>query len=648
MSPRTRDLAATPDRVFTRAAVALIGGALALAVAGGAAADLLWQRPARAHALSASAADAARALDGVAESLGLVAGAKPGADLDAARRSIGWSAAALAAAGERRAALGAPALDLSGLDAGFAEVAPEDLPAAAQAQAALIERRLAPKLAYLAAQDAAAAGRALERTRLALAGLAALQVAALALLAWAALAPARRRIAAWVSASRESEREARIRLLHDPLSQLPNATYLHAHLTRLAAAAERSTRHTAVMRLDLDRFRTIRDTLGPRVADEIVRITGKRIRNTLRAGDFAAHLGQDDFVLVASDLEDARAAGAIAQRVQAALTKPFSVQGGARRIGCSVGVAMLADDLPEADRALANAEIALAEAQEVGPGAIRYFRESLRNEIERRETLFAELLSGLDRGELGPFYQPQIDLRTGAFAGFEALVRWRHPTRGLLTPHAFLDFAEATDLTERIGEAVLGQVMAALTAWDAAGLDVPRVGINFAMAQLRDPRLIEKIKWEVERHDVDPSRIAIEVLETVLIKSDEDLMVRNLLGLASAGFHIELDDFGTGHASIQNLRRLNVHRIKIDRSFVAGVETSEEQRTLTSSMVAMARALGIGTLAEGVETAEALATLRELGCDQAQGYHVSKPMAQAETFAWLRAYPGPDATGTAS
>lgn len=638
MSPELRDLAATPDRVFVRAAAVLIGAALALTVVGGTAAEVLGERTDRAHALAATSADAARALDAIDAALGRAAAAPPGPDRDDARRSLGWSAAALADARDRRDALGAAAPDLSGLDPSLAEATPEAFPEAARAQAALIERRFQPELAQLAAREAAAAVRAHDRARLALAGLAVLQAAGLALLGWMVLPPARRRIADWVSASRETERRARIRLLHDPLTELPNAIYLQAHLTRLAAAAERSARHTAVLRLDLDRFKTIRDTLGPRVADEIVRITGKRIRNALRAGDFAAHLGQDDFVLVAADLDDAGAAAVIAQRVQAALSRPVSLQGGARRVGCSVGVAMLADDLPEADRVLSNAEIALAEAQEVGPGSIRYFRESLRDEIERRETLFAELLSGLERGELGPFFQPQIEVATGAFAGFEALVRWRHPTRGLLTPPAFLDFAEAADLTERIGEAVLGQVLAALTAWDAAGLDVPRVGVNFAMAQLRDPRLIEKIKWEVERHDIDPSRVAIEVLETVLIKNDEDLVVRNLRGLASAGFQIELDDFGTGHASIQNLRRLNVHRIKIDRSFVAGIETSEEQRTLTASMIAMAAALGIGTLAEGVETAEALDTLRELGCDHAQGYHVSRPMAQAETFAWLQAH----------
>ena len=178
---------------------------------------------------------------------------------------------------------------------------------------------------------------------------------------------------------------------------------------------------------------------------------------------------------------------------------------------------------------------------------------------------------------------------------------------------------------------MLTRALEALNAWDAAGLAVPRVGVNFALAQLRDPRLVEKIKWETERLGVEPRRIAIEVLETVLIKTDADMVVRNLRGLASAGFHVELDDFGTGHASIANLRRFMVNRIKIDRSFITGIETSEEQQTLTASMIAMAHALGIGTLAEGVETEAARATLARLGCDAFQGYLVGAADVAAPT-----------------
>ncbi len=452
------------------------------------------------------------------------------------------------------------------------------------------------------------------------------------------LRPTRRRIVAWVAHSDETDRENRFRLLHDAETGLPNATYLHAHLDRLVAGAGRADTHVAVLRIDIDRFKVLAETLGKRTCDEIIRIAARRIQRALRNEDFAAYLGGDDFVVVAADLEDGNAAAAVAGRIQAALAKPFSIRGGARRLTFSIGVTLTGDDRAETERILANAYIALTEAQSAGHGNVRYFREDLRAEVERRETLYTELLTGLERGELVPFFQPQIDLATGRFAGFEALVRWHHPTHGLLTPAAFLDFADEVDLTERIGEVVLTRSLEALRGWEQAGLHVPEVGVNFALAQLRDPRLIEKIKWEVERFDIDPSRLAIEVLETVLIKSDADMVVRNLRGLASAGFRIELDDFGTGHASISNLRRFMVNRIKIDKSFIFGIETSTEQQQLTASMIAMARALGIATLGEGVETEDAEAMLRRLGCDYFQGYLVARALPLAETFTWLRGW----------
>jgi len=625
-----------PDRVFTRTLAMVFAAWIATAVLAAIAAGVVAREAGRAAELSRIATGQAAEIRRIEDQLR--AGMQP---------ELGE----LAALEARRVALEREAPGIPGLEAAFAAARDARVSGPVSADAQVARQAFAAGVGGQAERVAAfrdaAAARAAERARLAGGFALALHLLVAGGVFALVVLPARARVAGWVRASQEAEQENRHRLLHDPLTQLPNAAYLQAHLARLAAGAERSDRHVAVIRLGLDKFKALRETLGARTADDILRIAARRIRQSMRVGDFPAYLGQDEFVLVAGDLEGATTAAAIAHRLQTAIAKPFSLQGGARRIGCSIGVAMLGDDLPESERALSNAEIALTEAQAAGGRTIRYFRESLREEAERRERLFAELLAGLDREEFVPFFQPQVDLATGAFSGFEALARWRHPRHGLLGPASFLPYAEQSDLIERLGETVLSQTLAALTAWDAAGLEVPRVGVNFAMGQLRDPRLVEKIKWEVERCDVDPSRIAIEVLETVLIKSEEDLVVRNLRGLASAGFRVELDDFGTGHASIQNLRRFSVHRIKIDRSFVAGIDSSEEQRILTASMIAMARALGIETLAEGVESAAATATLRRLGCDGAQGWHIGRPMPQAETFAWLKAFrpqpPAPEA-----
>lgn len=494
---------------------------------------------------------------------------------------------------------------------------------------------LKPMLEAMAARDADALEMAASAQRTTLALSLVLQVLATLGLGAAVLVPARSRVSAWMEERAASDRENRFWLLHDALTGLPNETYLHAHLAQVARETDRSESDTAVLRIDLDRQGVLQGALGRRATDEILRVAARRLHHILRTRDFAARFGQDGFAIVVEELGEGNDVASVIARIQSTLGRPYVLSDGAREITCCIGVTLVSDDAADPDRILANAGIALGEAQATGSGCVRYFREKLRREVEARATLHCEITAGLERGEFRAVFQPQLSLATDTFCGFEALVRWNHPERGLLTPAEFLDFAEETELTGRIGSAILTQSLQALKAWDAAGLAVPRVGVNFAMCQLRDPRLIEKIKWEVERFDIDPSRLSIEVLETVLIKSDSDLVVRNLRGLASAGVGVDLDDFGTGHASIANLRRFAVDRIKIDRSFIAGIETSDEQQKLTASMIAMADALGLKTLAEGVETEAAVATLRRLGCDELQGFVFAHPMPLAATFSWL-------------
>ena len=630
----------TPDRQFARACAIMLCAALAML----AASFIAVERSARQQALTADVALAAAAEAASAQSmvaaLDMLAERPVAPDARMQQTRLAWDTEQLLGQERDRLAQAgvegetSALVEIAGEAAALSQSPQVDAREAARIAAAL-EARILPRLKLIATRYRAATEDAATRTRRTILVAAALQLLGGAALVGMVLLPARRRIADWVARSRETDRENRFRLLHDSLTGLPNATYLHAFLARIAAGSERSMTQTAVLRVDLDRFGILRETLGQRDCDEIIRLTARRIRQAMRGGDFAAYVGHDNFVVVALDLEDANAAAPIAARIQAALRQPFSIRGGARHISCSIGVTLLSDDQPDPDRILANARIALGEAQGVGAGNVRYFRDGLRAEVERRETLYTELLAAIDTGELIPFFQPQIALETRAFAGFESLIRWQHPRQGLLMPSAFLDFAEETDLTERIGELVLTRSLDAIKAWDAAGLAVPKVGVNFALAQLRDPRLIEKIKWETERFDIDPARLSIEVLETVLIKSDADQVVRNLRGLASSGFSIELDDFGTGHASISNLRRFMVNRIKIDGSFVAGIERSEEQQQLTASMIAMARALGIATLAEGVETEAAAAMLGRLGCGFAQGFLIAEPMSFAQASIWL-------------
>lgn len=643
-----------PDRILARASALAVTAWLVLLIAAALAIDTSMQRQ-RAAAAGALRAEAAaghgRALAASLDLMAVLPSRDVPKDTRARATADGETLRRLAAA--PFVPRGLPVSAIEAVEAALLLIR-NDGKLGAPAVLALVEEALLPVLEKEAAVSRAEALTAAAAVRGTLLAAITLQLAGTLALAFAVLLPARAQIRAWMEERAEIDREIRFRQLHDPLTEMPNATYFHAYLARVAAGAQRSKMQTAVLRIDLDHFRFLRATLGNRACDEILRLASRRILASLRTGDFAAYLGQDNFVVVAGDLLHANDASTIAGRVQDALTKPFVLQEGARQITCSIGITLLSDDVPDPEQLLVNATIALAQAQDVGAGNVRYFSNSLREEVDRRAALYSELLAGLERGEFLAFFQPQMSIETGAFTGFEALTRWEHPARGLLAPPDFLDFAEETGLTARLGELMLTRTLEALVAWDAAGLVVPRVGVNFALAQLRDPRLVEKIKWETERFNIDPSRLAIEVLETVLIKSDTDIVVRNLRGLVSAGFRIELDDFGTGHASISNLRRFMVERIKIDRSFIAGIESSKEQQQLTASMIGMANALGISTLAEGVESEAAVAMLRRLGCDEFQGFFAARAMPFSESLAWLPRHgaaggptPGPGAgTGT--
>jgi diguanylate cyclase len=638
-----------PDRLLAGTCARVLAASLVIVLLGQALGAWIAERNARMAAIVAVSAEQSARAQAFVGRLERVTGLPDGPERRTAQTVIGYEIDAIVAADRARRALieqvpgGVP-----GAEAGAAERTATLLgaqamvgsdrpmhPAEADRLRSIFVTTIVPDLEMLVRLSRRQADAVGNQGRILFWAGALAQILAFLAVAVGLLRPAVARTRAWLSAAAEAEAVARSRLLHDPLTQLPNATYLNGFLARLVTEARRRPVEAAVIRLDLERFASLRDALGQNTAAEILRLAGRRVQQCLRGGDFAAHLGQDNFVVVANDLPDPNDAAAVAQRLHAALARPYAIPGGARRIGCNIGVTLLSDDRPEVDRLLGNAEIALAQARQQAHGGIRYFNEQMRAEVEEREMLCAEILRGLAAGEFVPYFQPQLRLGSGEFLGFEALARWNHPERGVLGPRDFLEVAEQADLVEGLGEAIIVGVLDAIGRWDATGLDVPCVGVNFALAQLHDPGLIERIKWEVDRRNIDPSRLSIEVLETVLIKSDADMVVRNLRGLATAGFRIELDDFGTGHASISNLRRFMATRIKIDRSFVRGIDTSDEQHKLIASIIAMARALDVRTLAEGVETAGEEAALKAIGCDEMQGFRIAYPMAEADASAWL-------------
>ncbi|MFN3955709.1 MAG: EAL domain-containing protein [Pararhodobacter sp.] len=383
---------------------------------------------------------------------------------------------------------------------------------------------------------------------------------------------------------------------------------------------------------------------GGRYVDALVHALGLRLGGALREKDTFCRLpGGFGIALCPQRHMELEAVMAVAQRIQSHLGQSFSFEGVSIWPSVSIGFCLS----PRAARLngmgmLEAAEQAAEQALQAGPrGLYSYSAVDFPAQLSGEE--LAELRQALESGAICAHFQPQIDARTGKVSGLEALARWNHPQSGLLPPAAFLPKIESIGLSSKLAERMLRNALGLLRDLDAQGLDVPRVAINLAAPELRNPHLAEEIAWELDNHDLPPERLTIEILETVVADSDDDVVVRNIAKLAAMGCGIDLDDFGTGHASIANIRRFAVNRLKIDRSFISHIHEDGERQRMISAILSMAEQLELGTLAEGVETPQERAALAELGCQHLQGFAIARPMPPAEIAPWLRQVSQPDA-----
>ncbi|MCV6598101.1 MAG: GGDEF domain-containing phosphodiesterase [Mangrovicoccus sp.] len=410
-------------------------------------------------------------------------------------------------------------------------------------------------------------------------------------------------------------------------------------ITLLNSHLERHGRVSACMVVGLDDPDDLAERLGHRGLCSLRERMSDRINAALRGQDQLVQLDDTTLALALSpavrfDLETLlRMAG----RMQQAMADPVILDGVTIYVTGSVGFAA-SDRLPHGDgeTLFDAAEAAMIEARRNGPGSIRaYSQEMHRNKIARN-ALMDEMRDALELGQILPWFQPQISTDTGAVTGFEALARWNHPDRGVLSPGEFIAVLDRAGLMERLGEVMLYHTLTALRAWDRAGFEVPNVGVNFSASELRLPHLADKITWELDRFDIAPDRLTVEVLESVISTSEDDVIQRNIAALAQLGCRIDLDDFGTGHASITSLRRFSVSRIKIDRSFVMKVDRDPDQQRMVAAILTMSEQLGLETLGEGVESSGEHTMLAQLGCDHVQGFGIGRPMPFAETLEWLQ------------
>jgi diguanylate cyclase (GGDEF)-like protein len=429
--------------------------------------------------------------------------------------------------------------------------------------------------------------------------------------------------------------EARISYLatRDPLTELPNRVLFNDRLEQGIVAARRTGQSLALMFIDLDRFKNINDSLGHQVGDMLLKEVAARMQGCIRKGDTLSRLGGDEFVVTLEGLQQAEDAIQVASKIIKALARPFEIGGHTLNTSCSIGISIFPDDADD-DRALMkNADTAMYHAKEKGRNNYQFFSPEMNVRAVERHNLETALRLALERQEFSLHFQPQVDIRTSKVVGVEALLRWHHPERGLLSPATFIAVAEESGLIEPIGQWVLRSACQRAKAWQDAGYPPLKMAVNISARQLNRPREFARgLSRILSSTGLDPRYLELEMTESLLLQNaDENIAVLRKLG--QDGVRIAVDDFGTGYSSLAYLRQLPIDTLKIDRSFVRDLESDPEDAAIIHAVVAMAHSLDLLVTAEGVETRAQLEALARIGCDEYQGYLFSRPLPAAELAA---------------
>ncbi len=422
----------------------------------------------------------------------------------------------------------------------------------------------------------------------------------------------------------------------DGLTGLPTRIALERRLAAALTAATERGAEAALLLIDLDRFKSVNDTLGHPVGDALLRAVAGRLRGALRKGDLPARLGGDEFAVLVTGADAATLGEALATRLVDLLGRAYLVDGHMLNIGASVGLALLPQDAADAAEAMRHADLALYGAKAAGRGTFRFFEPAMNARVQARRTLEADLRRALILREFDIAYQPLIEARTSAVAGFEALLRWSHPVRGSVPPSDFIPLAEEIGLIGPIGEWVLHTACREATRWPAA----VSVAVNLSPVQFRDAGLLATVRAALDASGLAPSRLDLEITEGALLDNTDDVL-RVLRDLRAIGVRIAMDDFGTGYSSLSYLQKFPFDKIKIDRSFIRDMGDDPDSAAIVRAVTGLGQSLGMRTTAEGVETKEQVARLSAEGCGELQGYLFSRPLSAADAFAYLAERAGP-------
>ena len=444
-------------------------------------------------------------------------------------------------------------------------------------------------------------------------------------------------VAAALAERRYSEMRLDMLANHDPLTGLPNRSYFQDFLGHALAHAQRDHSQVSLLFIDLDRFKHINDSQGHEVGDQVLRVVANRLDEQLRADDFVARLGGDEFAVVLTHPPASRAASRVARKLTQALVESFKL--GPRRyaIGASIGISVYPDDALDANTLLRQADLAMYQAKQRRSG-FEYFSDELNTVAQQQLTLESGLRQAMERDELALVYQPKVDLASGRMVGVEALIRWLPRSGSIIGPEQFIPVAEETGLIVPVGRWVVRTACKQWVDWRNAGFDPPPVAVNLSPRQLSDARLIEDIDTILKDTGMDSAYLQLEVTESAAM--DNPARTFGILdALRQRGLHVYIDDFGTGYSNLGQLKRMPIDALKIDKSFVDDVSTDGDDAEIVTAIIRLAHALSLRVVAEGVERTEQMAFLRLNGCDEIQGYLVSKPLAPgnvsalfAETF----------------
>ncbi|SMP61395.1 sensor domain-containing protein [Anoxynatronum buryatiense] len=412
---------------------------------------------------------------------------------------------------------------------------------------------------------------------------------------------------------------------HDSLTGLPNRFLLMDRLSVSISRAYQEKRMLALMFLDVDRFKRINDTLGHVVGDELIQAFSQRLVETLRDGDTVSRVVGDEFVVLLEMVPGDEAAATVANKIIKSLMKPFRIQGHEIHITVSIGIGLYPEDGKDPETLLKNAEVAMFQAKKYGMNNYRLYSTAMNQRARLKLELENEIRIGLEKNEFFLHYQPQVDVLRGVVESAETLMRWQHPEKGLISPAEFIPVAEETGLIIPMGLYTMRRAFQQAREWKVTGCHRMVLSFNLSPTQFQQQDLYEQIRWLLSQTQADPEMLEVEVTESTTML-DPDFAAETLNKLKKLGIRVAMDDFGTGYSSLALLSRLPVDKLKIDRSFVTGIETSQDKQAIVSAMVGMAKRLGMVVVAEGVEKTSERDFLIEIGCDLIQGFLYSKPL----------------------